>query len=158
VPETPACVAVRTVGYVKLVNESTDDQTVAEERVDEPLVERVARELPERERTGPLDDVAEPDADTIAEIEAENIAAEIMRDIDAGALLPRLGGTLDDPLLESGQSARVGRLVAPGADDDAEFAYDEESDVIARDVEQTDLSAEEEAMHIIDDSLDVYDD
>jgi hypothetical protein len=56
--------------------------------------------------------------------------------------------------------------VDPGAEDDGIYAVDEEPDAVARRVEQGDLSAEEEAVHLTaappyrarDDGYDGYDD
>ncbi|HEV8296821.1 MAG TPA: hypothetical protein VGQ20_05990 [Acidimicrobiales bacterium] len=75
--------------------------TAQEERIDEPLEDHVARELPERRVAG---------------------------DRDA--------------------RGRVGRLVEPGAEDDAEFPEDDEADAVATSVpEFDDASAEEAAIH-----------
>jgi hypothetical protein len=47
------------------------------------------------------------------------------------------------------RGAVVGRLVQPGADDDAVDLEDEEADAVARSVhDEDDLSAEEEAVHL----------
>jgi hypothetical protein len=79
--------------------------TAAEERVDEPLAERVARELPDS-----LDESERP----------------------------------------------VGRLLSPGADDTDLGVYaiyaDEESDAIALSAVESDLTAEEEAVHLMAES------
>jgi hypothetical protein len=111
--------------------------TAAEERVDEPLDERMRREVAD-----PLDEVDEPDADELDEIEAEEayvedtLEDEIAEELDEDDVLAR--------------ARPVGRLVEPGADDDGYDLVDEESDAIATsaDEDEEDLSAEEEAIHI----------
>jgi hypothetical protein len=50
------------------------------------------------------------------------------------------------------RGAAIGRLVQPGADDDAVDLQDDESDAVARSVyDEDDLSAEEEAVHLTGD-------
>ena len=55
------------------------------------------------------------------------------------------------------EGSTVGRLVSPGADDDQTDALyaiyrDDETDAVASSVEQSDLAAEEEAVHLVPES------
>jgi hypothetical protein len=111
--------------------------TAAEERVDEPLEERLRRENPD-----PLDEIDEPDAEELIAIEAEELLGddgtdEAEEEID-----------VDD---EIAREHAVGRLVGPGAEDDAEDLDDDEPDAIASIVYEDDLSAEEDAVHLTGD-------
>ena len=122
--------------------------TAAEERVDELLEERVGREIAD-----PLDDIDEPDVDTMREIEAEAIDpypaidGRLAAQLGEPPLSPDSRSTLDDDRLDENRP-RVGRLLAPGGDDP--LLHDNESDAIARDVDDTtDLSAEEAAIHLV---------
>ena len=71
--------------------------TAAEERVDEPLEERVAREVPDT-----LDAVGEPGEETIARIEGENIEeypvmdAALIAELSEPPVLPADRPTFDD--------------------------------------------------------------
>jgi hypothetical protein len=112
--------------------------TIAEERVDEPLEERLRRETHD-----PLDDIDEPEPDELVAIEAEDL---IGVDDDVLVLVEELD--VDD---EIARERAVGRLVGPGAEDDAEDLPDDEPDAIASIVDEEDLSAEEDAVHLTDD-------
>jgi len=104
-----------------------DYGTIAsEERVDEPLADRVRREIPDG--LGALDG---PD-------DAELVAIELADD-DLDDVLD-----LDEPV----DTRPFGRLVEPGADDDGVDYVDEEPDAVASEVDESDLSAEEEAVHL----------
>jgi hypothetical protein len=110
--------------------------TEAEERVDEPLDERVAREEPD-----PLASIDEPDAEVLLEIEAEERDARLFREVS-------LDGTdaSADEREDIGQA--VGRLGEPGPDDDTPRDADDEADAVAWAADADDLSAEEDAVHI----------
>jgi hypothetical protein len=121
--------------------------TAAEERVDEPLEERARREVPD-EFAG-IDD---PDEDTLAEIEAEglepypDVDVELLAAIDDEPVLPGIRSTLDDETLDDLDGSGARRLVAPGGDEP--ILADDEADAVAFAVEGSDLSAEEDAVHI----------
>jgi hypothetical protein len=112
--------------------------TAAEERVDEPLEERVRRE--ERD---PLDAIADPQPEDLSEIEAEELfgSDEV---IDVGDI------DVDEEL---DRERPVGRLRGPGSDDDGEDLEDDEAEAVAwrADDDDGDLSAEEEAVHLTED-------
>jgi hypothetical protein len=117
--------------------------TAAEERVDEPLEERTRHELPD-----PLDEIEEPDADALWEIEDEEL---IGADED---VIDDLGDDDSDVDEERAKERPIGRLIGPGGDDDAVDAEDDEPDAVAwraDDDDDSDLSAEEEAVHLTDD-------
>jgi hypothetical protein len=107
--------------------------TAAEERVDEPLDERLRRESPD-----PLDAIDEPDVDELVAIEAEELIGE-EQDYDEDEI------DVDDQIA---RERSVGRLIGPGADDDAVDLVDEEADAVASSVYEDDLSAEEDAVHL----------
>jgi hypothetical protein len=111
--------------------------TPAEERIPEPLDERLRREQPD-----PLDEIDEPDAEELIAIEAEELLGD--DDVDGPV----------DPLDVDEEIAReraIGRLVGPGADDDGEDLEDDEAEAVALRVDEDDLTAEEEAVHLTDD-------
>jgi hypothetical protein len=102
--------------------------TVAsEERVDEPLAERAWREQP--------DDLAALEGPDDAELAALELA-----DDD--------GGDAADVEEEVASQRPLGRLVQPGADDDAVDLVDDEADAVAGWADESDLSAEEAAVHL----------
>jgi hypothetical protein len=112
--------------------------TTAEERVPESLEDYVRREVRD-----PLDDIEEPGADELVAIEAE----ELLEDEDS---FDEAESDIDvDDEIE--RERPVGRLVGPGADDDGEDLEDDEPDAVASSVEEDDLSAEEEAVHLTGD-------
>jgi hypothetical protein len=111
--------------------------TPAEERVDEPLDERLLRETRD-----PLDEIDEPDAEELIAIEAEELLGDDGFDESGDDL------DVDE---EIARERAVGRLVAPGADDDAEDLDDDEPDAVASIVYAEDLSAEEDAVHLTGD-------
>lgn len=119
----------------------------AEERVDEPLEERVRREV-----VDPLDEIDEPDDDTMGAIEAEAldpypvIDDDLVAQLTAPPVQPGDRSTLDDDLLDNVDGTSVGRLVAPGGDDP--ILADDEAQAVAQSVDEPDLSAEEEAVHL----------
>jgi hypothetical protein len=104
--------------------------TAAEERVDEPLDERRRREVAD---VFPDVDEDEFDPDLVAAVSEEQ------------PLTPGARSTFDDVSLVD--LDRVGWLIAPGGDDP--ILADDEADAVAMAVEGSDLSAEEEAIHII---------
>jgi hypothetical protein len=110
--------------------------TEAEERVDEPLDERVAHEEPD-----PLAGIDEPDAEALLEIEAEERDERLFREVS----LEGTGEATDD-LDDIGRP--VGRIGMPGPDDDAPVDADDEADAVAWAADAADLSAEEDAMHV----------
>jgi hypothetical protein len=111
--------------------------TPAEERVPEPLEERIRREVPD-----PLDEIDEPDPEELIAIEAEELLGDDGFDDSSDAI------DVDE---EIAREVAVGRLVGPHADDDAEDVEDDEADAVALRVFEDDLSAEEEAVHLTDD-------
>lgn len=122
--------------------------TAGEERVDEPLADRVAREIPD-----PLDEVAEPDDDTMEAIEAEAIEPysvvdeSLLTEFDEPSVRPGGRSVFDDESLDE-RTRKVGRLIAPGGDDPV--LDDVEADAVALEVADTpDYSAEEEAVHLV---------
>ena len=98
----------------------------SEERVDEPLEERLRREVPDPAAWS--EDVDDPE-EVRLELDGEDAASD-----DADDRLDRV--------------APVGRLVDPGADDDSEDLDDEEPDAVADLADGSDLSAEEAAIHL----------
>jgi hypothetical protein len=107
--------------------------------------ERARHELPD-----PFADIDEPDLEALRAIEE----AEMIGDDED--VLDDLGGDVLDDLGddEIARKLPVGRLIGPGGDDDAMDAEDDEADAVARraDVDDdSDLSAEEEAVHLTDD-------
>jgi len=118
--------------------------TSAEEAIDEPLEERLARETPD-----PLVQALDGREDaTSADLEAGEDR------LDRGAVTggaPSLD-VLDEADLDGDPGPSVGRLVEPDADDDGLPLLDEEPDSVGVAApDQTDLSAEELAMHVTDD-------
>jgi hypothetical protein len=116
--------------------------TAEEERIDEPLDERVRREVPD-----PLDDLDEPDERVLAEIEAEQAERALYEDeeLDYSDIEEDRANLELDDVDDNGS---VGRLVEPGADDDAVDFEDDEPDLVATSVDEEDLSAEEDAIHL----------
>jgi hypothetical protein len=108
--------------------------TASEERVDEPLAERLRREVPDPSLTagGRYGDGDEDDPELIR-LELGDDAAD------------RDAGDGDD---DEDRQAPVGRLVDPGASDDAFDLDDQEADAVADLAEERDLSAEEAAVHL----------
>ena len=107
--------------------------TAAEARVDEPLEERITREV----------------ADELARIdEPDEYRVDLTAAIDEEPVLAGARSTLDDDSLDDLDGAR--RLIAPGGDDP--ILSDDEADAVALAVEGSDLSAEEEAVHIVRES------
>jgi len=105
----------------------------SEERVDEPLAERLRREVPDPastagDRYGDGDEAGD-------EADPELIRLELGDDAADG----------DD---DEDRRAPIGRLVDPGAVDDAFDRDDEEADAVADLAEESDLSAEEAAVHL----------
>lgn len=100
----------------------------SEERVDEPLDERLRRELPD-----PYPSAGDRDDPELIRLE--------LGDDDGDDE----GDEGDDDL---DRRAPIGRLVDPGAVDDAYDLDDQESDAVADLSEEGDLSAEEAAVHL----------
>jgi hypothetical protein len=112
---------------------------------DGQFAERARHELPD-----PFADIDEPDLEALRAIEE----AEMIGDDED--VLDDLGGDVLDDLGddEIARKLPVGRLIGPGGDDDAMDAEDDEADAVAwrADVDDdSDLSAEEEAVHLTDD-------
>lgn len=82
--------------------------------------------------------IDDPDPSELHEIEAE---ADETRSFLGGSLAPEL----DEPV-DLGRA--VGRLGAPGPDDDVPRDTDDEADAIAWSADDDDLSAEEAAVHV----------
>jgi hypothetical protein len=117
---------------------------------DDPFEERARHELPD-----PFADIDEPDLEALRAIEEAAMIGDdedVLDDLDD---LGDDGDVLDD--LGDDEIARklpVGRLIGPGGDDDLPDAEDDEADAVAwrADVDDdSDLSAEEEAVHLTDD-------
>ena len=120
------------------------------------------------ESLDPLDEIDEPDEQTLARIEADEVEPyPVIDPAYIAELSPRSRRstnrrTFDDR--DDLDSAVVGRLVSPGADEDSTGALyaiysDDEPDAIGLSFEQGDLSAEEEAVHLVSESYwDVEDD
>jgi hypothetical protein len=99
--------------------------TAQEERIDEPLEERLSREVPDPSAFPPTSGWRGPlDADVEGDL------------LDDETALDDLDG-----------SGPIGRLVEPGAEDDAVLADDVEPDAVATAVDANDLSAEEAAVN-----------
>jgi hypothetical protein len=120
--------------------------TAAEERVGEPREERERRDTRD-----PLDALAEPDEEELRRIERELEEGDL--DAYDGADDATDDGTEDGVDDDTARGASVGRLVDPGADDDAFDLQDDEPDAVARraDEHEHDLSAEEDAVHLAPD-------
>ncbi|HLU42474.1 MAG TPA: hypothetical protein VKZ55_08765 [Microthrixaceae bacterium] len=120
--------------------------TAAEERVDEPLEERVDREsvdpLAAELDTG-LDD---EDLDELVSLEAELDAAERELELTTGD-----GLEAEDLRAAEEPGEVVGRIYEPGTDEDVTEFIDREGDSVGSEVPAEDLSAEEAAMHPTDD-------
>jgi hypothetical protein len=119
--------------------------TAAEERVGEPSDERARRDTRD-----PLDAIAEPDDEELRQIERDE--TELADALDDDITLDELGDALEDAtaLDDLDPSGQVGRLVDPAAVDDAVDAEDDEPDAVAMaaDLDERDLSAEEDAVHL----------
>jgi hypothetical protein len=122
--------------------------TPQEERVDEPLDERISRDTPD-----PLDEIDEPTPEQLAALERESLEDAAATDLaiqDRGT--GESSGDDDTALDDLDDEEPVGRLVEPGAEDDGVYFEDEEADLVAHSVgEQRDLSAEEAAVHLTGD-------
>lgn len=119
--------------------------TAAEERVDEPLEERVERESPD-----PLEqELDRQDSDDGGVLETELTELELGLDNDTLAAIDAA-----EPLIAGGDLAEemteVGRLVEPGVDEEV-LGLDDEGTSVARAYDEQDLSAEEAAVHLTDD-------
>jgi hypothetical protein len=115
---------------------------------DGPFEDRARHELPD-----PFADIDEPDLEALRAIEEAEMTGDdedVLDDLDGDDdVLDDLDG--DD---EIARKLPVGRLIGPGGDDDAIDAEDDEADAVAwrADVDDdSDLSAEEEAVHLTDD-------
>jgi hypothetical protein len=122
--------------------------TAAEERVDEPLEERVGRENPEPLATVLDEQLAEDDGRSdgtslTAELDdVEFSLSEEDQDLARGVEVPvGIEAELDD--LEP-----VGRLAEPGTDDDVTEFIDNEAESVGVATPEDDLSAEEAAIHL----------
>lgn len=121
--------------------------TAAEEQIDEPLEERVARESAdplERE----LDRVGEQDA---ADLTPELAELELELDEETLEVLDEIEPLSPDDVTSAPEDDQViGRLVEPGVDEDV-IGSDDEAESIARAYDdEPDLSAEEAAVHLTD--------
>jgi hypothetical protein len=117
--------------------------TSAEESIDEPLEERVARETPD-----PLVQALEDEAAAVGDGDPDE------ERLDPGAATdgaPSLD-VLDEADLSAEPGPAVGRLVEADADEDGLPLLDEEPESVGTAApDQLDLSAEELAMHLTDD-------
>ena len=142
--------------------------TSAEEEIDEPLAERIARESPDplvveleselrdedrraAARAGHRADGSEAD-ESGADGASDELDGETRESIgNAGAQRTLLddGSAGDEEPSPSGvgSSEQIGRLVAPDTDGDGFPIEDDEGDSVGSAVDGDDLSAEEEAMH-----------
>ena len=114
--------------------------TAAEERVGEPVDERLRRDMRD-----PLDAIAEPNDEELRQIEIDEAELGEIDEVELD-LAAEDEVALDD--LDG--SGSVGRLVDPAATDDAVDLVDDEPDAVARraDENEHDLSAEEDAVHL----------
>ena len=112
--------------------------TAAEERVGEPADERVRRDTRD-----PLDAIAEPNEEELRQIELDEAELE-----DVVALEDAFED--DTELDDLDGSGHVGRLIDPGASDDAYDTVDDEPEAVAMSADEYehDLSAEEDAVHL----------
>jgi len=120
--------------------------TAAEERVDEPLEERARREVADH-----FAETFDPDQGALAENQTAglepyaDVDVDLLEAISEEPVLLGVRSTLDDESLDDLDEAR--RLLAPGRDDP--ILSDDEAEAIGIAVEGSDLSAEEEAVHIV---------
>lgn len=124
----------------------------SEEQVGEPLEERVEHESPDPlvEELDRAEERAQADAAGNS-VAAELDDLELELDDDALAAIDRIEPLVpDDPTeLDDDPDAEAGRLVEPGTDEDIS-GLDTEAESVARAYEESDLSAEESAVHLTD--------
>ncbi len=118
--------------------------TAAEERVGEPLEERVARETAD-----PLEQERQ-DTDDGGALETELAELELELDDDTLAAIDAVEPLVPGSVFTGDGSTDAGRLVEPGVDEDV-LGLDDEGTSVARAFDEQDLSAEEAAVHLTDD-------
>jgi hypothetical protein len=127
-----------------LLGARTYGTTPAEERVDEPLDERLRRD-----ETGTFEEMVEPAPEDLLAIEEEDFRFD--EDLAEPPGDEDFDEDLDDDLdAEIARERPIGRLIGPGGEDDAFDFEDDEADAVAwrADDDDDDLSAEEEAVHL----------